>query len=178
MKPGRKRDERASTAGERRARRGGSTALAAAFQVCTRDGEGKLVREDAVFFSGVEKLVEAELAARDSAGDYGALAAAVVEECGGLVRQILRLLVHIHAAACQPERERGHAEDTHRARHCAARHRAVCVAGLEIRLQSQTLRVDSGLPETFWFSPDRNFCRALLRPGKSDRSTRVRSARR
>ena len=45
---------------------------------------------------------EAELAARDGAGDDGALAAAVVEECGGLVGQIFGLLVHVHAAACEP----------------------------------------------------------------------------
>jgi hypothetical protein len=37
-------------------------ALAAALEVFARDGEGEFVRDDAIFFSGVEKFIEAELA--------------------------------------------------------------------------------------------------------------------
>src|SRR5271156_2731604 len=91
-------------------------ALAAAFPVRAGDGEGKLVREDAIFFSGVEQFVETELAARDGAGDDGALAAAIVEERGGLVGQILRLFVHVHAAAREEQRERTHANRAQKAR--------------------------------------------------------------
>src|SRR5271169_7168278 len=151
-------------------------ALAAAFQIRARDGEGKLVREDAIFFSGVEEFVEAELAARDGAGDDGAFAAAVVEERGGLVGQIFRLLVHVHAAACEQQSERAQTNHARGACHRTVCRGAVGVAGLEIRLQSRILRVDSGLPETFWSSPGQNFCRALSLPGKSGRWTRGRSA--
>ncbi len=62
------------------------------------------------------------MSARDGAGDDGALAAAVVEECGGLVRQIFRLLVHVHAAAGEQQGERAEANHcARRARMCSCR---------------------------------------------------------
>ena len=91
-------------------------ALASAFEICARDREGELVRDHAIFFSGVEKFVQAQLAARYGAGNHGALAAAVVEEGGGLVGQVLGLLVHVHAATCQQQRHRAQANQVCRAR--------------------------------------------------------------
>src|SRR5690242_18107750 len=73
--------------------------LAAARQVLARDGKREIIYWDAVRLPGVKLLVNAQVAARHSAGNRGPLRPPVLEEIPGIKRPVLWLNVHIHAAA-------------------------------------------------------------------------------
>src|SRR5262249_28084076 len=131
-------------------------ALLTALEIGFGNRERELVRFHAVFFAGVEQLIEAQLATRHRSSNRLALRASISEESGRFVRQILRLDVHVQPATGQRQDERNQPGGA------AARgprgHRSDF--RIAARIQLQKLPADSVPARTLSSLPNRTSCRA------------------